>query len=423
MFAVRVLDILSLIFILASWSALPAFVHGKGVGPLNATLCVLIFNSLLIGLAARRNMVWSEEDGRAGILGRKEKERAAASEEFEKVKRFERGMRDKESLIVNLYEITKKMSEFLKFEDIFDAFSIFLRENFEFRRCELIILKAGDGAARSDRVFTVWRDGRSDSGETRFNRDKFIKIFFEKPRETYLSAQADPKIFKDLEVADEAVTTLAGIPLLSEKKLVGILAMENLPKEDLERFTILAIQFALEIKKVLLYETVERLAITDSLTGLYVRRYFSERLGEEAQRSKRYKLKFALIMIDIDNFKNCNDTYGHLVGDVILRDMARIMRENTRQIDIIARYGGEEFSIVLPETAVEGAVLAAERIRKKIEEHEFRAYDEKLKITVSAGVSVYPADAQDAKTLIDKADAALYAAKKSGKNVVCEYKK
>lgn len=174
---------------------------------------------------------------------------------------------------------------------------------------------------------------------------------------------------------------------------------------------------------MLLYEMVEKMAITDSLTGLYVRRYFYERLSEELMRSKRHGFNLALLMIDIDDFKRCNDTYGHLVGDAVLKEMARIISENVREIDIVARYGGEEMSIVLPETAAEKAFVAAERLRKRIDENVFKAYDEKLNLTVSIGVAIYPQDGADIDSIIEKSDQALYAAKKSGKNLVRAYKK
>jgi len=203
----------------------------------------------------------------------------------------------------------------------------------------------------------------------------------------------------------------------------ALLMVENLPRAELETFTILSMELALEIKKVLLYEIVERLAITDSLTDLYVRRYFIERVGEELQRSRRYKFNLAFLMADIDNFKRCNDRYGHLVGDMILKKISAIIKESVREIDLVARYGGEEFAIMLPETSAEQAGVAAERIRKKIEDNALKAYDEKLQITVSIGMSVYPEDSQDVNELIEKADLALYAAKKSGKNIVCKYKR
>jgi diguanylate cyclase (GGDEF)-like protein len=127
-------------------------------------------------------------------------------------------------------------------------------------------------------------------------------------------------------------------------------------------------------------------------------------------------------MMDIDDFKACNDKYGHLVGDVVLKEISRMIRESVREIDLVARYGGEEFSLILPETDRKGAILAAERIRKRIAQHVFSAYDEKLNVTVSAGLAVYPEDASDIERLIGKADAALYRAKNSGKNIICDSK-
>ena len=126
-------------------------------------------------------------------------------------------------------------------------------------------------------------------------------------------------------------------------------------------------------------------------------------------------------MIDIDYFKDFNDRYGHIVGDAILRELSRAIQETIRQIDLIGRYGGEEFSIILSETDKDAARLAAERIRKAIEDRHIRVYGEELKITVSIGISTYPYDGEDIERLIDKADSALYQAKQAGRNRVCTF--
>jgi len=160
------------------------------------------------------------------------------------------------------------------------------------------------------------------------------------------------------------------------------------------------------------------LAITDSLTGVSSRRYLMERFSEEIERSRKFKYNFSFLMVDIDHFKDYNDRYGHLVGDAILREVSKSIKENIRQIDLVGRYGGEEFSVILTETDKEGARLAAERIRQAIENKHIRIYDEDLRVTISIGVSIFPDDAYEARQLIEKADQALYQAKQAGRNRV-----
>lgn len=358
------------------------------------------------------------------FLKEKGDERDALAEDLAHISVEEERVKDQELSLVNVYEITKKMSGSLTFDGIFSVFSSFLNDNFIFSTCDLLVLDHDDVDKRPGRRYRVFKENAPVGiSETAADYQKLIGFLLQNPRPLCISRSEDAKAFSELGIQGDAVETFVGIPLLSERKVVAILTFENVPKGDFEKFLILSMQFALEIKKVLLYETVERLSVTDSLTGVYVRRYFFERFNEELQRSKSYKLTFAFIMIDIDNFKNCNDTYGHLVGDVVLKEAARIMKENVREIDLIARYGGEEFAIVLPETGLEGAKLAAERIRKRVEDHIFRAYDEKLKLTISAGIAIYPNDADHASEIVERADEALYKAKRSGKNVVCVYGK
>ena len=127
-------------------------------------------------------------------------------------------------------------------------------------------------------------------------------------------------------------------------------------------------------------------------------------------------------MLDVDNFKKYNDRYGHLVGDAILRQVAKTIRDTVRQIDFIGRYGGEEISIVLTETGRQQAGFVAERIRRAIEDSRFLVYDENLSVQISIGVSIFPENSLKALQLIEKADQALYQAKETGKNKVCFYK-
>ncbi|SNR87198.1 sensor domain-containing diguanylate cyclase [Desulfurobacterium atlanticum] len=160
---------------------------------------------------------------------------------------------------------------------------------------------------------------------------------------------------------------------------------------------------------------IKILAETDSLTGLYNRRKIFERLEEEIARCERYGNPLSVIIFDIDFFKKVNDTYGHLIGDKVLKEIAKILKSNTRKPDIAGRYGGEEFIIILPHTDTEGAIKLAEKIRKLIENHNFGIG---RKITISAGVTSYiPRDTVD--SLISRADQALYKAKAEGRSRVC----
>ncbi len=164
-------------------------------------------------------------------------------------------------------------------------------------------------------------------------------------------------------------------------------------------------------------------AFTDFLTGLKTRGYFEQQLEMEIKRTERKKSHFALLMIDIDFFKQLNDRYGHHVGDQVLRDVSSILLKDMREVDTVARYGGEEFVIILPETTGPGALLVAERLRRNVEQAKFFAGSPGAieRLTISIGIAVYDQDAQFKRDLIEFADAALYAAKAQGRNQVMLY--
>lgn len=209
-----------------------------------------------------------------------------------------------------------------------------------------------------------------------------------------------------------------------------ILKHQNLLEEKLERpvklITAMCDYFS-EVSKNLqtptmielhVLEETRKVSRSDGLTGLFNRRFFDDSLEGEINRAIRYNGSFSLIFFDLDKFKNLNDTWGHQAGDLTLKRVAEILILEKRTEDIACRYGGEELVLILPETEKINALVIAERIRQKVEELEL-VYDGKsFGVTLSGGVASYPADAQDAKSLVHAADVALYQAKESGRNRV-----
>jgi diguanylate cyclase (GGDEF)-like protein len=167
---------------------------------------------------------------------------------------------------------------------------------------------------------------------------------------------------------------------------------------------------------------LKRLSITDQLTNIYNHGYFYARLEEEFDRASRYDTILSCIMIDIDNFKMVNDSYGHTKGDDVLREVAQAIKRTIRKSDLVARYGGEEFAILLPHTDLERAMKGAERVRKVIENLDFTNVSKDFRVTVSAGVATFPEKGLDnSRDIIALADKALYEAKKRGKNRTFAY--
>jgi diguanylate cyclase (GGDEF)-like protein len=165
---------------------------------------------------------------------------------------------------------------------------------------------------------------------------------------------------------------------------------------------------------------LERLSVTDELTGLPNRRHLDDEIERELQRHERHKRALAVLMLDVDRFKALNDTHGHPAGDAVLRQLARVLKESTRKGDTVARFGGEEFMVILPETPADGAMLLAERIRTATEGKHF-ALDEngaEVRLTVSIGLARFPEHGRTPEPLIAAADQALYRSKEGGRNRV-----
>ncbi len=228
--------------------------------------------------------------------------------------------------------------------------------------------------------------------------------------------------FSNIKKSHVRAGTLMCVPLMAKDKLLGTLNVsrsepDSFSDKDFELFVNLANQAAIAIDNARLY----RYAVTDEMTKLYNHRYFQQRLDEELQRADRYENFVSLIILDVDHFKNFNDTYGHPEGDRALKTVARLLEKSVREIDIPARYGGEEFVVICPEKSGEGSLVPAERIRNAIESYDFRIDGKSVPITVSLGVACYPDQACSKAELIQRADFALYYSKHQGRNQATLY--
>jgi len=217
-----------------------------------------------------------------------------------------------------------------------------------------------------------------------------------------------------------AIPLYYSLPLYHSRDMVGFLNLGNkkdsvkYTKEDVDILNAFGRQLSICIDKATLYSQ----SIKDDLTKLYRMNYFDKRIEEEIERANRYSRPFSLLMIDIDDFKTVNDAFGHQVGNEVLRRVSSSVKSTIRKADIAARYGGEEFAIVMPETNMQNASVAAERLRKAIEE-EFVKDRKRFAITISIGVTDYK-PGMNKYQLVRSADEALYKAKGEGKNRVCQ---
>ncbi len=332
--------------------------------------------------------------------------------------------------IVEFYEQIKEMSKSLDRLETFLIFSEALSEYFRFDSVklgffngahldplhpeELYELKGRDFGVLFDRS-TYLRDRKRAFGEVfPFDQKVYRHIFKTKKK---LSLE-ETKIGFFEGAMHGPLPVFTAVPILIHEKICAILTIVNIDIQKDPLFNILLERFVGEIQRVKLYEKVEKLAITDGLTAVYVRRHLMERMDEELDRAKRFNLKFSFLMIDIDFFKSINDERGHLIGDVVLKQVATAIKQSVREVDFVGRYGGEEFGVGLIETDGVTAQLVAERIRRSIEHKKFKAFGEEIHVCVSIGcVSSSPQCSVTAE-VVEAADAALYQAKRLGRNRV-----
>lgn len=214
------------------------------------------------------------------------------------------------------------------------------------------------------------------------------------------------------------------VPIESGGNLLGGICFYNVEEcnyPEIKFYRTMIGEVLLLLKMHYLYSETQYLSVTDGLTGLYNRRHFENNVEREFLRAKRYASALSLAMIDIDHFKDINDTYGHQFGDYVLREISKLIFDSFRKTDMVYRYGGEELAVILTETSIENAIIPLERLRIKISEHEFLYHGEKTNITISVGLSSYLIKMDSKTDLIECADKALYKAKEDGRNRVVAY--
>lgn len=262
------------------------------------------------------------------------------------------------------------------------------------------------------------------------NMVRVFSILGEEPADAdQLTLQVEKRNFRPQQMVMDSKATLKShltLPLAVEGEIIGCTSLNSdqpnaFDAQDLQFFSVIGYQMASTLRHFQRFSSVKSMAIYDTLTSLYNRRFFEERLGIETQKSFYGGTPLSLVMVDIDHFKKVNDTFGHLEGDKVLCKIASLLKDSVRKKDTVARYGGEEFVLILPGAGLEESAMIAERIRRLVENTPMQIIGQaQINLTVSLGISNFPIHRPNSKEeLVKMADQALYEAKEEGRNRVC----
>jgi len=322
--------------------------------------------------------------------------------------------------IETIYESSRSLAKLMTLDQIIEKILSIVQQTLGYKNFSILLLSQEKDALELRAKIEGGKTVRYDQTQ-RFNlTGVWGEVVRQAAPERVLDVQSDPR-----EVLAERKDTRAqlSVPLMVGGNVFGILNAESQQvgaflDQDQKILSILANHAALAIENSQLHSKTEELTVIDELTGAFNYRYFKQKLDEEFKRAKRYHQPLSLMMIDIDWFKKCNDTYGHRFGNLVLKELVRISCKYIRDVDQICRYGGEEFVVFLPQTLKEDARQIAERIRVSFGQHLIEMEKTKSRATISIGVATFPEDAEEPEDLIEKVDQALYQAKGHGKNQV-----
>ena len=326
-----------------------------------------------------------------------------------------------------LYEISKELMSTVDLAESLNLVTKNLKKVVKYDFCSVRLVDQQTGKVRS---FFLEDLQEEVSRKTEIKEGKAVADWVVRNKKTLLLFNTEQsKLYQKLK-GNPQVKSLLSLPVLSQSQVIGVLTVGAYEKarfqqEDVQILTILGSQITIVLKNALLYHSAREEAITDGLTQLYNYRYFQERLKKELDYCSVNSRSLSLLFLDVDYFKQYNDTYGHPQGDEVLRTISRIIKSNIRNTDVPVRYGGEEFAVILPDTNGPGAVQVAERIVQEVAQVKFPGSGENpwVTMTVSIGLALYPEEAANEEDLLARADHALYQAKKLGRNRLYSFSK
>lgn len=348
----------------------------------------------------------------------------ASKAEYSSIQKTNEALKEKLIRYAKLKDLTGKLSTTLSLDTVIRIVVDNVSELVEKSEVSLLYLVEEEAQELALRVAC----GKSGPISIKSKRGDIFDIWVLKQRQPLLVSDVGKDFRFNLDLIPEEIKreyiSLIAAPLISEKKVIGVLRVESkeldaYAGDDLRLLAVLADLAATAIGNAKLYHRIEELAITDGLTGLYCHRYFKDRLDEDIIKATRIKQPLSILMLDIDNFKDYNDKYGHIAGDIVLKNIADILELSVEPGDLVARYGGEEFVLILLGKDKTEAQKFAEGLRTKIESKIFLLRKLETRVTVSIGGATFPQDSISKDELVRLADGALYEAKKLGRNRVC----
>lgn len=335
----------------------------------------------------------------------------------------------KEDLLIELLNFSNAITSVLNLEQLGNLVIEWLKKAFQIKRVSIMLLDK----EKNDLFVWATSDKKEELKEVRVEFGEMFAGWVAKEGNPLLVKNVDAEFpfFSKSKLGRYASKSFLIAPLQIQNKIIGVINItdrqnaEVFSEEDARLLSLVSNMVALQIKRIELSEEVQDFSFIDTLTGLYNHRYFQERLSQEIDRAQRYRRPCSLIILDIDKFRQYNETCGYTVGDRFLTEMAEVLKSNVRKVDVVARFGGEEFAVLLADTNKKQAGWVAEKLREQVASAVFVEKRESslgmARLTVSAGVAEY--NIRNTKEeFIKQVEGALLEAKQKGRNRIAIYK-